>query len=207
MEPANDARRSTVLDALLAGFQGGMVGVCWMLAWLGVSSSWHRRSFWSAENLMASAFYPNGAIRNGFAGRTLSGMALYLLLYSVLGALFALAVSDRLSRVRVLLGAVLFALAWYYLTFQLIWKTAIPLVALLHSAAPTVVGHVIYGTMLGRYPKYLPRRASVPPAEGVSEALAEGVSEAPVSQVPEAPAGSGLEPDESAAPAGESDPR
>jgi len=161
MDPATHPSRPSRLTAGLAGLQAGMLGVCWMLAWLGISAKWQLRSFWTAENLMASVFYGDRAIRAGFAGRTLSGLALYLLLYSSLGALFAFLVADRLPRLRILLASVLFAMCWYYLSFQLLWKSVMPLVALLHSAPPTALGHVIYGTVLGRYPVYLPKPAVV----------------------------------------------
>jgi hypothetical protein len=149
-----------------------MLAVFWMLAWLGISAKWQLRSFWTAENLMASAFYGEASIRAGFASRTLPGLALYLLVYSSLGALFAIAAGARLPRFRILLFSILFSLAWYYLTFQLIWKSMMPLVALLHSAQPTVLGHVIFGTLLARYPRYLPQTETphpspdeTPPAE------------------------------------------
>jgi hypothetical protein len=145
---------------LLAGLQGGMLGGCWMLAWLGVSAAWQQRSFWTSANLMASALYGERAIRSGFAVPTLSGLALYLLLYSTLGALFALAAGSRLPRLRLMLAAVVFALAWYYLSFHVLWKSAMPLVALLHSVEPMLVGHVIYGVCLGRYPVYIAATAS-----------------------------------------------
>ncbi len=157
MEPATDRGRTRGISRLLAGLQAGMVGVCWMLAWLGISAAWQRRSFWTAENLMASAFYGDRAIRAGFAERTLSGLALYLLLYSTLGAVFAWAAGDRLQRVRALLLALTFSLAWYYVSFQLLFKTVMPLVALLHAERSTMLGHLVYGTFLGRYPVYLPR--------------------------------------------------
>ena len=96
MEPATESRRAGTISALSAGLQAGMLGGCWMLVWLGISSEWRRRSFWTAENLMASVFYGDAAIHSGFSLRTLSGMALYLLLYSTLGAFFAFAVRDRL---------------------------------------------------------------------------------------------------------------
>src|SRR5689334_23333120 len=101
MDPATHPSRPSRLTAGLAGLQAGMLGVCWMLAWLGISAKWQLRSFWTAENLMASVFYGDRAIRAGFAGRTLSGLALYLLLYSSLGALFAFLVADRLPRLRI----------------------------------------------------------------------------------------------------------
>ena len=105
----------------------------------------------------------NPAIRAGFAGRTLSGLAVYLLLYSLLGALLAWAVRDRLARIRVLMVSVLFALIWYYLSYRLLWRTVAPLIALLHVERATVLGHLVYGTLLGRYPVYLPRPPVPPP--------------------------------------------
>jgi hypothetical protein len=140
-----------------------MVGVLWMLAWLGVSATWQRRSFWTAENLLASAFYGDSAIRSGFAFSTLSGMALYLLLYSLLGAGFAAIVRGRAPHRRTLLLGIVFGVGWYYVSFHAIWKSLLPLVSLLHSERPTVIGHLIYGTLLGRYTKAaLPRSAGNP---------------------------------------------
>ncbi len=171
MEPANENRRSGRFFLLLAGLQAGMLGVCWMLAWLGVSAAWQRRSFWTAANLMASVFYGGNAIRSGFSARTLSGLALYLLIYSTLGALFAVALGRRLSRLRVLLVALAFALGWYYISFRLLWKGVMPLVAQLHTGRSTVLGHLIYGTFLSRYPAYLPS----PPASAAAPPVVQEV--------------------------------
>ncbi|SPF38033.1 membrane hypothetical protein [Candidatus Sulfopaludibacter sp. SbA4] len=171
MDTATENRRADTFSAILAGLQAGMLGVCWMLAWLGISAKWELRSFWTAENLMASAFYGDGAIRSGFAAKTLSGVALYLLIYSTLGALFAGVVADRLPRFRVVLMSVLFAMGWYYLSFRLLWKSLMPLVALLHSAQPTALGHMIYGAVLGRYPVYLARQEGTATEPTAVEAL------------------------------------
>src|SRR4051794_4058923 len=103
MDAAMDSSRPPVLSAFLAGLQGGMIGVLCMLGWLGVSATWQQRSFWTAENLMASVFYGGGAIRSGFAGETLSGLAVYVVLYSLLGAVFAMIVGDRLPQMRTFL--------------------------------------------------------------------------------------------------------
>lgn len=157
MDGATQTPVKSRLDTPLAGLQAGMLGACWMLLWLGVSAEWQRRSFWTAENLMASAFYGERSIFSGFAGRTLSGAALYLLLYSALGAVFAWAAGRRLRPLRVFLLGITFALCWYYLSFRFLWKSVFPLIALLHSATPTALGHLIYGGALGRYPKYLPQ--------------------------------------------------
>ena len=157
MDATTETRNSGTLIAFLAGLQGGMVGVLWMLGWLGISAKWQQRGFWSAENLLASAFYGETAIRSGFAFSTLSGLAFYLLLYSLLGAFFAAAIRDQFSPGRTLLLGIAFALGWYYLSFHLLWKSLLPLVALLHPERATVLGHLVYGTFLGRFPAHLPR--------------------------------------------------
>ena len=180
MDATTETQHSGNFWTLLAGLQGGMVGVLWMLAWLGVSATWQRRSFWTAENLFATAFYGDSAIRSGFAFSTLSGLALYLLLYSALGALFAALVRDRVAPLRILLLAILFSLTWYFVSFQWIWKNLLPLVFLLHVARATVIGHLIYGTFLGRYPEYLRREvrpAAAPQPETIPTAIENGPPE------------------------------
>ncbi len=134
-----------------------MFGALWMLAWMGLSYMWQRRSFWTPENLMATAFASDAPIRTGFVASTISGLALYLLIYSLLGALFGLAMRGRMPRGRVWLWSTAFGLAWYYLSFHGIWKSLIPLLAGLHVERATMLGHLLYGTVLARYPVYLER--------------------------------------------------
>ena len=154
MDAATESPRPRALSAFLAGLQGGTIGVLSMLAWLGISALWQQRSFWTAENLMASVFYGNRAIRSGFAGETLSGLAVYVVIYGLLGALFAALLRDRLPRIRIFLLSLVFALGWYYLSFRVLWRSVMPLVALLHVEGTTALGHVIYGAVLGRYPAH-----------------------------------------------------
>jgi len=141
----------------LAGLQAGVLGVFAMLAWLGVSARWQRSSFWAAANLMASTFYGDAAIHYGFARSTLSGLALYVLLYGTVGAIFGLVVHQQARGLRLLLLGIVFALAWYYVSFGFLWKRLSPLLALLHTEQPTIVGHLIYGAILGRFDQFLPR--------------------------------------------------
>src|SRR5436309_2509114 len=123
---------ANVLVTLLAGLQGGMVAAFWMLVWLGVSAMWMGRSWWSAANIMATVLHRDAAIHPGFASTTPSGIALYLLLYSLLGAVFALLVRQRLTRLGTLLVGILFSMAWYWLWFRFLAQRAMPLVWLLH---------------------------------------------------------------------------
>jgi hypothetical protein len=174
---------------LLAGLEAGMVGSLWMLAWMGVSAVWQQRSFWTPENLMSTAFDRNATIPTGFAAATCTGLALYLVMYSLLGAFFAAAVGCRVPRRRVTLLGVAFALAWYYFSFRWTFQFALPLVALLHVERSTLLGHLVYGTVLGRYPVYLQRLAAAeaalaPPAE---TAPAESAAGEPVEQAQDGP--------------------
>jgi hypothetical protein len=159
----------------LAGLQAGMIGICWMLAWLGVSAKGQGRSFWTAENLMASVFHGGAAIRRGFGTSTLSGIALYLLIYSLLGAGFAMTARNRLTSLGTVLLGVLFSVGWYYLWFRAVGQTAMPLVWLLHAGNSTAFGHVIFGALIARFPVYLPRLepppAQAPAAEQAGEAI------------------------------------
>ena len=173
-----------LLAAWLAGLQGGMLGALWMLVWMGASSAWQQRSVWTAENLFATAFYGGSAIGPGFGRGTVSGLALYLLLYSLLGAAFAAVVRGRLPRGKILLAAVLYGAAWYFASFHWLWKTAMPLVFLLHAEQPTFLGHLIYGTFLGRYPIYLEPARTGAPGEATESLPAAPPAEPSATPVP-----------------------
>jgi hypothetical protein len=173
------------LATVLAGLEGGTVGVLWMLAWLGVSALWQQRSFWTAENLMSTAFDRNSTLAPVFTWATCAGLALFVVLYSLLGAAFSSVVRDRVPPNRVMLLAVTFAIVWYYVAFHWAFKFALPLVALLHVEHPTLVGHLLYGTMLGRYPIYVHRLMNTaPPAADAAPACAvEEQQDAPPSSL------------------------
>jgi hypothetical protein len=141
-----------------------MLGAIAMLAWLSFDSSLDRRGFWSEENIFASLFYRGDAVRAGFGAKTLAGIALYLIVYSLLGAIFAFALGDRYGRRRTVLLALVFALGWYYLSFHVLWKTAMPLVYLLYADRPMLIGHIVYGACLGAFPACLPGRKRAPSA-------------------------------------------
>jgi hypothetical protein len=158
MEPATESRPGRRLSAFLAGLQAGMLGALVYLSWMGVTAVWRRLSFWTAPNLMASVFYGGDAIHRGFAFVTVAGIAFCLVLYSFLGASFAVITDGRLPRLRLTLVSVVVALAWYYLAFRLLSKSAAPLVALLHVETTTIIGHAIFGAVLGRYPAHMPKK-------------------------------------------------
>jgi hypothetical protein len=172
-------RPANPFAVFLAGLQAGMIGVGWMLAWLGLSAMMQQRSFWTAENLMASVFHGGETIRAGFGFRTLSGIALYLLVYSLLGAGFAVAARDRFTNLGMVLVAVLFSLGWYCLWFRALGQTVMPLVWLLHAEHSTAFGHVIFGAMIARFPAYLPKLDQPAPPAPASEPAGESAPPGP----------------------------
>jgi hypothetical protein len=165
MDAGTDARSAPRSYAALAGLQAGMVGVLLMLLWLAAASVWYRHTPWSVPNIMASNFYGDDAIGPGFSWRSLSGVAVYLILYSLFGALFgAVMHGSAFSRFRLVLLGILAGAAWYYLWFGLLWKHIEPLVWLYTHNRPMLWGHLLYGAMLGRYTIYEGRLTGPPPA-------------------------------------------
>lgn len=158
--------------AALAGLQAGMLGALAMLLWFGIDSSWDGRSFWREENLFASCFYGNDAARAGFGFRTMPGIALFLIVYSLLGCIFGLLLRDRFRPIRAFLMAEIFAIGWYYISFHALWKSALPLVYLFSADRPTIVGHLIYGVCLAQFREYL-RSANA----GAAAAIAPGATQ------------------------------
>ena len=162
MNGGGEPQRATRLDVALAGFEAGMVATLAMLVWLALAAKWYRHTIWTAANIMASNFYGDNAIGPGFAWSSLSGVAVYLILYSLFGALFALAVRGGMSRLRLVLAGILAGVAWYYLWFGLLWPRIDPLVTLYTHDQPMMWGHMLFGGMLGRFPVYLRRLAGLP---------------------------------------------
>ena len=151
--------------AALAGFEAGAIGVIAMLFCLGLASVWYRHTVWTVANIMASNFYGDEAIGPGFAASTLSGLAVYFILYSLFGALFGAVIrGSGFSRLRLVAGGLLAGAAWYYLWFGLLWRHFNPIVPLYTHDRPMLWGHLLYGAMLGRFPLYYRRLTAVPPA-------------------------------------------
>ncbi len=161
--------------AAVAGFQAGTFAVLVMLGAMGLASAWYRRTFWYVANLMASTFYGDDAIRAGFSWQTLSGIALYLILYSLFGALFGFVLEDRFPRLRLVLVGILCGIGWFYLWFGVLWNWLNPLVTLYTHDRPMLWSHMLYGALLGRYPLYLARLRKHPPAPAPLDADTGGL--------------------------------
>ncbi len=147
--------------SMLAGLEAGIIATLALLGWLALASAWYRRSIWTTANIMATTFYGEAALGGMFTSRTVAGLALYLVIYGSVGAVFGLALASRSAGTRVALIGVLAGLGWYYLSFTLFWRNMNPLIPLYTHRGPMIVGHALYGGLLGRFPHYLrpPRHA------------------------------------------------
>jgi hypothetical protein len=110
---------------------------------------------------MATTFYGEAALGRQFTFRTVAGIALYLVLYGTIGALFGLTLASRGASLRTTSIGVLVGLGWYYLSFAILWHNINPLIPLYTHSGPMMAGHALYGGLLGRFPRYLWRGAGL----------------------------------------------
>jgi hypothetical protein len=82
-------------------------------------------------------------------------LALYVVVYSLLGAAFACTFRARFTGLGSVLLSVLVSLGWYCLWFRALGQTVMPLVWLFHAERSTEFGHVIFGILMARFPVYL----------------------------------------------------
>ena len=159
-------------DGLLAGLQAGVIAALILLGWLALASAWYRHSIWTAANIMATAFYGEAALSRDFSSRTVAGIALYLVLYGTIGALFGVTLASRDASLRMSLLGVLVGLGWYYLSFAILWPNINPLIPLYTHRGPMMLGHALYGGCLGRFPRYreAPADAGTGPANAETAA-------------------------------------
>jgi hypothetical protein len=168
MSSGNGVRPNWLLA--LAGIQAGVGGALVLLGYLALDSAWYRRSIWLVPNLMASTFYGESAYQPRFGTRTSTGLALLLVLYGLLGALFGLLVRDQGSRLRMTILGLIFGTGWFFLSFDVLWKYVNPMVRMYSPDRAMFVGHLLYGGLLGRrFPAYV---RSMSAGEQLAEAQA-----------------------------------
>ena len=172
MVSGNGAGPNRVLA--LAGIQAGIAGALTLLAYLALDSVWHRRSVWTVPNLLASTFYGETAYRQGFGVRTSAGVALLLVIYGLLGALFGLVIRDHGTLLRVTLFGLIYGTAWFFLSFDWIWKHVNPMVPLYSPGRAMLLGHLLYGSVMGgRFPGYRKEMSGVHEPEVLPPAVSE----------------------------------
>jgi hypothetical protein len=126
-----------------------------MLAWFALASSLARRSPWSLPNLLTTVVFDRPGLRSGFGWPAVVGLALHLFVAGLIGAVFGIVAGSARSRLRVALLGLLAGLAWYYFSQALLWNRLGVLSALYASPLWLMIGHLVYGAVLGAYPRVL----------------------------------------------------
>ena len=164
MGDGENPRGNREAQGLLAGLEAGIIAALTLLGWLALASAWYRRSIWTAPNIMATTFYGEAALGRNFTSRTVAGIALYLVLYGIIGALFGLTLAGRDAGLRITSIGVLVGLGWYYLSFAILWRNINPLIPMYTLNGPMMLGHALFGGLLGRFPRYMDRGPAPPHA-------------------------------------------
>ena len=115
--------RPTLRQAL-AGLQAGVPGAIVMVLWVMAVSLFNRHSIWRVPNLFGTTFYGPEAYRGGFSMASASGLALILVIYGCLGAIWGIGFGEQRRAFLLVIGA-LTGLAVYFVFFRLIWTTSI----------------------------------------------------------------------------------
>ncbi len=155
---AGQNRTHAGLRNALAGIHAGVLGALAMLACLMIGSVWDHRSIWSVPNLFATTFFGGDAYRNQLVRTSWSGLALVVALYGFLGMIWGAICGDDRKRAIALYGAIA-GLLVYVLFYDFLWKHANPLVTLYAPDRQLEVGHLLWGLVLARSPKYSRRIA------------------------------------------------
>ncbi len=129
------------------------MGALTLLGWLAIASVWYRRSVWWVPNLAATTFYGETAMSGGFTRYTWAGLAANLAFYGLLGMVFGLVARERTRGVAFWAGIAV-GIACYYVLSAFVWKAVSPTFALYSPSRAMFFGHLLYGGMVGQYPRY-----------------------------------------------------
>ncbi len=141
MGDGEDPNKNREAQGLLAGLQAGVIAALVLLGWLALASAWYRRSVWTAANIMATTFYGEAALGRQFSFRTVAGIALYLVLYGAIGALFEITLASRDASLQIDgIGAPV-GRGWNYLSFANLWWNINPLILLYTHGGLAMAGH------------------------------------------------------------------
>lgn len=127
----------------LAGFQLGVAGGLAMLAWYVVMAPVVGQPWWAIPNVLASRYFVYQVLGSGPGFPTLAGASFQLVTAGVLGIVVGFFTpAGRLAGI----GA---AIAWYLLSYFLLWRRVAPLAIAYTPQAILAIGYFLYGSALG----------------------------------------------------------
>ncbi|HWD99931.1 MAG TPA: hypothetical protein VG345_12870 [Bryobacteraceae bacterium] len=133
----------------LAGIGAGVAGALFVLLFLMLGSVWYHHSIWVPANLFSTAFYGPDAYLNRFAYTSWAGVAVVLVMYGVVGAVWGLVWGDSRPRLLLVYGALCGAVT-YFLLFGIFWKRVDPLIALYGPERQLEFANIVWGMIVVR---------------------------------------------------------
>lgn len=176
-------RRKGLLIPALAGLEAGILGVIWMFVCFFIAALWGGSGLWSIPNLFSTIFYGDYVYQDAFFHTTWAGLALIVVIYTVLGIVWGLVWGERRRSLLAFSGA-LTGLLVYFLFFDFIWVHLGPAIVLYAPTRQLQVAHILWGAVLAKSPAFaarisaatMPAPAPGPPPDGSGQPPAEVVT-------------------------------
>lgn len=137
-----------------AGLDTGLAGAVAFCVWLVVGSLAGGGFWFSRLNLAAAPMYGDLVFSSGAGWHTLAGGAVYLLIYSLLGVVYACLPASREGWLN-LLTALGYAGLMHLCADAWLWKRFHPFAPPYFAPLAIAPGHLLYGVALWRYPARL----------------------------------------------------
>ncbi len=153
ISPAENPYRPDILVHAFAGLQAGVVGVVWMFLCFFAGAVWSGGGIWSVPNLFATAFYGEYAYQNEFFRTTWAGIALIVVIYGLIGAVWGCIWRGQRRPLLTFLG-VITGIVVYYLSFNFVWPRVDPLIPLYAPLGQMQLAHILWGAALSKSPIY-----------------------------------------------------
>jgi len=148
--------RTSLLTHALAGLEASIVGIVWMFGCFVVAAFWNGTGIWSVPNLFATVFYGSYTFDDAFFRTTWSGLALIVVLYGLIGAVWGCIWKEDRKPLLSFFGA-LTGLAVYYISFHFVWPHLNSLISDQAPERQLEVAHILWGAALARSPGYSKR--------------------------------------------------
>jgi len=139
----------------LAGLETGITGALAMLIWLAAGSVWTRHSVWWVPNLVASAVYGPGSLRDAVGIYTAVGAAMVLAIYGLVGLVFGELLGQREGGFQLFCFSLIVGLTVYWAASRWFWNGANPVGHVYAPDGQIFLGHILFGCFLSGYPKGL----------------------------------------------------
>lgn len=150
MDPSPPKPWPPALCRAVAGLDAGVFGGLLVVAWF-CWAGWLRGDFWwSKLNVAGAFFFGERAFQGGFGWMTLSGAALLLLIYALLGALLAWLTPPPPHWYRSVLFGLVGALVFQLAADRWLWKQFHPFAATYFPRPITLAANLIFGLSMVR---------------------------------------------------------